>query len=61
MRLDQKGVYRSSLKKLNHPVCQIGQSDFHRENLCSKEYLQMIQGIVRHNLRYTYNISLLQQ
>jgi hypothetical protein len=35
-RLDQKDRYRSSLEKSDHPVCQTGQSGFHRENLCSK-------------------------
>ncbi len=27
---------KSSIEKLNHPVCQTGQSSFHRENLYSK-------------------------
>jgi hypothetical protein len=41
-RLDQKNRYRSSLKKLDPPVYQIGVSDFHRENLCSEYFLKMI-------------------
>jgi hypothetical protein len=37
-RLDQKNRYRSSLEKLEYPVCQTGQSDFHRENPCSNYF-----------------------
>jgi hypothetical protein len=50
-RLDQKYGYRSSLEKLDHPVCQTEVSDFHRENLCSKDFLKKIQGIFRHDVR----------
>jgi hypothetical protein len=31
VRLDQKDRYRSSLEKLDHPACQIGQSSFYKE------------------------------
>jgi hypothetical protein len=41
-RLDQKSRFRSSLKKLDPPVCQIGVSGFHRENLCLEYFLKMI-------------------
>jgi hypothetical protein len=40
-RLNQKDKYRSSLKKPDHPVCQTGQSSFHREN----PFLGMIKGV----------------
>jgi hypothetical protein len=30
-RLDQKKGYRSSLEKLDHSICQTGQSGFQRE------------------------------
>jgi hypothetical protein len=57
-RIDQKNGYRSSLKKSEHPVCQTGQSNFHRENLCSIYFPQLIQGIFRHDkgidIRYLY-------
>jgi hypothetical protein len=43
-RLDQRNGFRSSLEKTNHPVCQIGPSDFHRENVYSKYCLKSIQG-----------------
>jgi hypothetical protein len=40
--LDQKNGYRSSLEKLDPPVCQIRVSDFHRENICSNNLPKLI-------------------
>jgi hypothetical protein len=40
--LDEKNIYRSSLKKLDPSVCQTGVSDFHRKNLYSNDFPKMI-------------------
>jgi hypothetical protein len=38
IRLDQNKRYKSSLENPDDPVYQIGQSGFHRENLCLKVF-----------------------
>jgi hypothetical protein len=40
--LDQKNGYRSSLEKPDHLVSQTRVSSFHRENLCSNDFLKKI-------------------
>jgi hypothetical protein len=41
-RIDQKNGYRSSLEKLDPPICQTGMSDFHGENLWSNDFPKII-------------------